>query len=56
MRFLGQFGDDLFIERDATLMPANLGQQSVVKPLAATEAAARKIKGYSRYKNQVQLV
>lgn len=56
MRFLRHLGDDLFIERHATLVPRNLGQQSVVKPLPPTEPATGKIEGYPRYENQVQLV
>jgi hypothetical protein len=56
MRFLGQFRDELFFKRYATLMPANLGQQSVIKPLAPTQPATGKVETYARYKNQVQLV
>lgn len=56
MRFLRHFPDDLFIERHAALVPANLGQQSVVEPLPPTEPATGKIKSYRRDENQVQLV
>jgi hypothetical protein len=56
MRFLGHLSDDLFIKRHAALVPANLGQQSVIEPFTPTEPATGKIEGYARHKNQVQLV
>jgi hypothetical protein len=56
MRFLGQLRDKLFLERHAALVPANPRQQPVIKPFAPTEPATGKIEGYSRYKDQVQLV
>ena len=56
MRFLGQFGDELSVKRHAALVPANLGQQSVIKPLPPTQPATGKIESYARHKNQVQLV
>jgi hypothetical protein len=56
MRFLGQLGDELFLERHAALVPANPGQQPVIKPFAPTEPATGKIEGYPRHKEQVQLV
>ena len=56
MRFLGHLGDDLFIERHAALVPANLGQQSVIEPFSPPEPATGKIEGYARHENQVQLV
>ena len=56
MGFLGNFGDDLHVKRHATLVPANLGQQSVIEPFTPPEPATGKIEGYSRHKDQVQLV
>ena len=56
MRFFGHLGDDLFLERHAALVPANLGQQSIVKPFPPTEPATGKIECYARHENQVQLV
>ena len=56
MRFLGHFGDDLRIERHAAFMPANPGQQPVVKAFAPTQPPTFKIKSYARYEYEVQLV